>query len=178
MESMCFSATLLQPAQPETTGWYFLLLPKAVSEKLPRRGRTSVSGTINEQPFQQRLEPDGQLSHWLKVSEELAAQAGISVGDKVTLTIAPVAIEPEPELPADLQAALADNAAAWQVWQQTSTLARVDWLHWLTSAKQAKTRQKRIDDACQMLAAGKRRVCCFDPSGFYSKAFRAPQAAQ
>ncbi len=28
-----------------------------------------------------------------------------------------------------------------------------------------------------MLASGKRRVCCFDPSGFYSKAFKAPQPA-
>jgi hypothetical protein len=27
------------------------------------------------------------------------------------------------------------------------------------------------------LAAGNKRVCCFDNSGFYSKAFSAPQAA-
>jgi hypothetical protein len=29
-----------------------------------------------------------------------------------------------------------------------------------------------------MLASGKGRVCCFDPSGFYSKAFSAPKAAE
>jgi hypothetical protein len=29
-----------------------------------------------------------------------------------------------------------------------------------------------------MLAAGKRRVCCFDPSGYYSKALAAPEAAE
>jgi hypothetical protein len=28
-----------------------------------------------------------------------------------------------------------------------------------------------------LLAAGKRRVCCFDRSGFYSKGFSAPAAA-
>jgi hypothetical protein len=53
----------------------------------------------------------------------------------------------------------------------------VDWIHWIESAKQAKTRAKRVRTACEMLAAGKKRVCCFDPSGYYSKAFRAPEAA-
>lgn len=56
-------------------------------------------------------------------------------------------------------------------------LARVDWIHWIVSAKQAKTRAKRISDACSKLAAGERRVCCFDVSGFYSKALKAPMAA-
>jgi hypothetical protein len=26
-----------------------------------------------------------------------------------------------------------------------------------------------------MLASGKKQVCCFDQSGYYSKAFRAPE---
>jgi hypothetical protein len=29
-----------------------------------------------------------------------------------------------------------------------------------------------------MLASGKRRACCFDRSGIYSKAFSAPKAAE
>jgi hypothetical protein len=28
-----------------------------------------------------------------------------------------------------------------------------------------------------MLAGGKRRICCFDRSGFYSKSLRPPEAA-
>jgi hypothetical protein len=39
------------------------------------------------------------------------------------------------------------------------------------------TRARRIDNACEMLAGGKRRVCCFDRSGFYGKSFGAPKAA-
>jgi hypothetical protein len=53
----------------------------------------------------------------------------------------------------------------------------VDWIHWITSARQPATRSKRIADACDMLASGKRRVCCFDSSGHYSKTFAAPEAA-
>ena len=45
-------------------------------------------------------------------------------------------------------------------------------------AKQAKTRRQRIDSACEMLASGKRRVCCFDPTGYYSKGLCAPTAAE
>jgi hypothetical protein len=36
---------------------------------------------------------------------------------------------------------------------------------------------RRIKNACSMLAAGKRRVCCFDRSGFYSKSMSAPKSA-
>ena len=64
-----------------------------------------------------------------------------------------------------------------EVWRATTTLSRVDWIHWIESAKQARTRPKRISDACDQLAAGKRRMCCFDPSGFYSKALTSPEAA-
>ncbi|PYK22815.1 MAG: hypothetical protein DME59_18975 [Verrucomicrobia bacterium] len=42
---------------------------------------------------------------------------------------------------------------------------------------QPETRARRIKNACSMLAAGKRRVCSFDRSGFYSKSLSAPKAA-
>ena len=173
-----FTAKLVRPAKPGGgPSWAFVVLPKDASEKLPRRGRTTVKGTINGRRFQATLEPDGQLSHWLKVGAELAKSAGADVGDPVTLEIMPVEQEPEPEIPSDLQEALEAAPEAREVWSDTTTIARLDWIHWITSAKQPKTRAKRIRDACDMLAAGKRRVCCFDQSGYYSKAFRAPEAA-
>ncbi len=173
-----FQAVLLRPAKSDgDPSWAFVVLPKDASETLPRRGRTTVEGTINGHAFQATLEPDGQLSHWLKVSEELQSAAGAKVGDTVTLAIAPVEQEPEPEIPSDFREALAAAPEARKVWNATTTIARLDWIHWMTSARQSKTRAKRIRDACEMLAAGKKRVCCFDPSGYYSKAFRAPEAA-
>lgn len=173
-----FKATLLRPARPGSdTSWAFVVLPKAVSKKLPRRGRTTVEGTINGHPFQETLEPDGQLSHWLRVSKEQYEAAGAEVGDSVALELMPVEQEPEPEIPLDLQEALAAASEARRVWNETTTIARVDWIHWITSAKQSRTRAKRIRDACDMLSAGKKRVCCFDQSGYYSKALRAPDVA-
>lgn len=172
-----FEAKLLRPAKPgNDTPRAFVVLPRDASEPLPRRGRTTVEGTINGHSFQATLEPDGQLSHWLPVSRELLEAAGVAVGDIVTLELTPVKKEPEPEIPADFQEALAATPEAREVWNNTTTIARVDWIHWMTSAKQTKTRAKRIEDACDMLASGKKKVCCFDPSGYYSKAFRAPEA--
>jgi hypothetical protein len=179
MTGTTFEAPLRRPAQPGTEGaWTFLVLPKSASDTLPRRGRTSVQGTINDAPFHATLEPDGQLSHWLKVSESLRVAARAEVGDLVTVHMVAADPEPEPALPDDLREALAACPAARAVWIETTTIARLDWIHWIESAKQAKTRSSRVAGACDRLASGKRRVCCFDPSGYYSKGLAAPRAAQ
>lgn len=174
-----FKAKLLRPAKAGgDTLWAFVVLPKNASAKLPRRGRTTVEGTINGHCFRATLEPDGQLSHWLQVNRELLKAADADIGDIATFEIMPVEQEPEPEIPSDLREALAASPEAQAVWDDTTTIARLDWIHWITSAKQAKTRAQRISNACSMLVSGKRRVCCFDPSGYYSKAFSAPKAAE
>ena len=171
-----FDAILHRPAQQDgDSPWTFLLLPKDVSDTLPRRGRVTVDGTINGHSFQATLEPDGELSHWLKVSEEMQEAAKTTVGDPVTVELSPVGMEPDPDVPADFKEALIAAPDARKVWESTTTVARLDWIHWIVTAKQSKTREKRIHDACDMLAHGKKRVCCFDPSGFYSKAFKAPK---
>ena len=173
-----FEAKLLCPAKSDNnTPWAFVILPISASAKLPRRGRTTVEGTINGYVFRATLEPDGQLSHWLPINKELLEAAGVNIGDVTMFEVMSVEQEPEPEIPSDLQDALAASPAARAVWDETTTIARLDWIHWITSAKQAKTRTQRIHSACDMLASGKRRVCCFDPSGHYNNAFCAPKAA-
>ena len=177
--SSTFKAKLLRPAKSGTNDFRaFLVLPKNVSKKLPRRGRTSVEGTINGHPFQATLDPDGQLSHWLKVHKALLDAVGAKIGATVTVRISPMKPEPEPELPDDLRQVLDASASARAVWESTTTIARVDWIHWIESAKQAKTRNDRVHGACDMLASGKKRVCCFDQSGYYSKSLSAPEAAK
>jgi hypothetical protein len=173
-----FKAKLLRPAESaKADSWTFLILPKTASAKLPSRGMTAVEGTINGYSFQAVLEPDGQKSHWLKVDRKLREAAGADAGDVVTLEIAPAADEPEPTVPADLRKALVAAPKARKLWSDITTVARRDWVHWITSAKQPETRARRIKNACAMLAAGKRRVCCFDRSGFYDKSLSAPKAA-
>jgi len=177
--SIRFKAKLFRPEESGKDGsWTFLILPKKASAKLPSRGITAIEGTINGFPFQAALEPDGQKSHWLKVDRKLREGAGADAGDIVALEIAPAGKETEPEVPPDLKKALAAVAPkARTLWSEITPNARRDWIHWITSAKQAETRARRINNACSMLAAGKRRPCCFDRSGFYSRSLSAPKAA-
>ena len=174
-----FKAKLSRPAAPKDAAWTFLVLPAAASAKLPTRSMVTVEGGFAGQSFQATLEPDGQGSHWLKVDEALREAAGVAAGATVALEIAPVAKEPEPRVPDDLRKALADNCAAQATWDDITPVARRDWIHWITSGKKTETRVKRIDVACDKLASGNRRACCFDRSGMYSKGnMGAPEAAE
>lgn len=179
-----FRATLLRPKTAEKPAdWTFLILPRDASRELPSRGQVTVEGTLNGAPFQATLQPDGEGGHWLKVDGKLRESGGAEAGSVVTLEIAPAAEEPEPMVPADLRKALAaappgkaGRPGAREVWADITPAARRDFIHWITSGKKAETRVKRIETACDMLAKGKRRPCCFDRSGMYDKSLSCPVA--
>ncbi len=183
-----FSTKLMRPADAKTNAngvegvgeWSFLILPKQASAKLPSRGMVSVEGTLNGSPFKSTLDPDGDGGHWLKVDRKLREAASVDVGEAVTLEITPVAPdqEPEPEVPPDLRKALAAAPKqAKDVWSDITPAARRDFIHWITSPKKPETRVKRVATACDLLAKGKRRPCCFDRSGMYDKSLSCPIAA-
>ena len=175
---VAFKAKLQRPAEPKGATWSFLVLPAAASAKLPTRSMVTVDGTLDGAPFQATLEPDGEGSHWLKVEKALRDAAGADAGATVALEIAPVDEEPEPKVPPDLRKALAANPGAMATWKDITPVARRDWIQWITSGKKAETRVKRIAVACDKLACGNRRACCFDRSGRYSKGnMGAPKAA-
>ena len=154
-----FSAKLLQPEK--IGSWTILTLPKNASAKLPSRGVMVVEGTINGFPFRAALEPDGKGSHGLRVNKAMRDAAGADAGDTVTVEITRVGEEPELRVPMDLREALADAPRARALWVEITPMARRDWILWLSSSKQPETRRSRIEKACDMLASGKRRVCCF-----------------
>lgn len=180
-----FEAVVHRPANGAEAGgggqdevWGFVRLPTAVSGALPRRGRATVEVRIaGGEVFQEVAEPDGRKGHWVRIRGPRLEAAGLGLGETASFEVRPAAEEPEPRLPADLRQMLKDDGPARATWDATTTWARVDWVHWIESAKRSATRAKRIADARQMLGEGKKRVCCFDPSGFYSKALSAPEAA-
>ena len=176
-EAITFKAKLSRPVAPKGASWIFAVLPAAISKKLPTRSMVTVDGTLEGQPFRATLEPDGQGSHWFKIEKAVRVAAGVAAGDSVTFGITPVEKEPEPKVPADLKQALAGNAAAKATWVDITPVARRDWIHWITSGKKAETRAKRIVVACDKLACGNRRACCFDRSGMYSKGNMGPPEA-
>src|SRR4030081_850692 len=67
----------------------------------------------------------------------------------------------ELRLPTDLRKGLAAAPKAKAKWKDLTPIARGDFISWIDSAKQPETRRRRIERACSMLAAGKRRPCCY-----------------
>src|SRR6266513_4396943 len=77
------------------------------------------------------------------------------------MTPKPTGKESEAKVPTDLRKALAGAPKAKAQWTDLTPIARRDFISWIDSAKQAETRRRRIERACSMLAAGKRRPCCY-----------------
>ena len=90
----------------------------------------------------------------------------------------PAGGESEPGVPTDLRKALAAAPLAKAQWRDLTPIARRDFMSWIDSAKQAETRRRRIEKACSMLAAGKRRPCCYSIVSFdlYKALAAAPMA--
>jgi hypothetical protein len=165
-----FTARLVQPKETEEAeSWSCLTLPQNASAKLQLPGRTMVEGTMNGFPFRAALEPDGKGSHWLRVNQVLHDAAGAGGGDTVTVEITRVGEEPEIRVPMDLGDALGTVPLAQSLWAEITPMARRDWILWISSAKQPETRARRIEKACDMLASGKRRVCCFGGLNWLTK---------
>jgi hypothetical protein len=135
-------------------------LPEEASRSLPSRGQVSVSGTLAGHELQTVVEPDGLRGHWIRVPPELSQSADLVVGHRVS-----VAIEPEPDGPLDLEAAL--EAAPVEVqerWRDITPMARWEWVRWVNATANPATRQRRVEVSISKLDSGKRRPCCFDLS--------------
>jgi uncharacterized protein YdeI (YjbR/CyaY-like superfamily) len=68
---------------------------------------------------------------------------------------------PVHRMPADLKNALDADALARTAWVDVTPLARNEWICWVTSAKKAETRQRRIAAGLDKLRKGMRRPCCW-----------------
>ncbi|MGH7524618.1 MAG: YdeI/OmpD-associated family protein [Gemmatimonadales bacterium] len=64
---------------------------------------------------------------------------------------------PAPATPADFKAALARNPKARSVWDAFSPNMQREYVDWITEAKTAPTREKRIVTSVGWIASGKRR---------------------
>lgn len=65
------------------------------------------------------------------------------------------------KLPTDLRTALTSDPPALDAWKDITPLARNEWICWVDDAKRDQTRKKRIGQAQENLADGKRRPCCW-----------------
>src|SRR5215467_12532949 len=82
------------------------------------------------------------------------------------------------KVPTDLRKALAAAPLAKAQWTDLTPIARRDFVSWIDAAKQPETRRRRIERVPGMLAAGKRRPCCYAivPLNLYTALRASPKA--
>lgn len=160
--SSCMSKIHFEAKLFKISSWIILRLPKSASAKLPSRGMTMVEGTINGSLFKIPLEPDGIKGHWFRFTDKMSKVTRAKAGNTVMLSIELTKDWPDPEVPKDLQKALAASPKAHSLWTKITPNARWDWIRWIQITKNLDTRKRRIKIACSKLKAGTRRPCCFN----------------
>lgn len=158
MTRISFEANLL-----EINTWIVIKLNEEASSMLPSRGMGMIEGTINSIPFQSAVEPDGRKGHWFEVDQKLFDKIGLPIGSSVSLEVEPLSDWLEPQVPKDLMSTLITEELT-QTWEDLTTKAKWEWIRWIRSTQNSKTREKRIETATSKLQSGKKRPCCYDSS--------------
>lgn len=65
------------------------------------------------------------------------------------------------KIPKDLHDALIKDSKAFELWQSLTPLAQNEWICWVTSPKQDKTRENHVRRTISELKEGMRRPCCW-----------------
>jgi uncharacterized protein YdeI (YjbR/CyaY-like superfamily) len=65
------------------------------------------------------------------------------------------------KVPTDLRKSLTSDSAALAAWENSTPLARNEWICWIESVKKEETRNQHIKRAINELKEGKRRPCCW-----------------
>jgi uncharacterized protein YdeI (YjbR/CyaY-like superfamily) len=117
-----------------------------------RQGDDEGMGSYGKVASLSDLPPDSELAAKLTEARERIDAAGTAqkraAKPKAQRTI---------DTPEDFSAALAGNSAAAQTWEGLAPSHRYEYLEWITEAKRPETRARRIGQALEWLAEGKRR---------------------
>jgi hypothetical protein len=94
----------------------------------------------------------------LGLSKEVRQGAGVEAGDEVEVTVELDTAPREVEVPEALAAALAADPQARAAFDHLAFSHRKEYARWIAEAKQQETRQRRVQQALEMIRAGKTRT--------------------
>ena len=64
-------------------------------------------------------------------------------------------------IPQDVRKALSSDIKALRIWEDLTSLARNEWICWITLVKKVETREEHTQRMVKQLKQGKRRPCCW-----------------
>jgi uncharacterized protein YdeI (YjbR/CyaY-like superfamily) len=99
----------------------------------------------------------------MRLDGKLQKSAGLSAGDTAKLEMESLKDWPEPNVPQDLQSAVASAPQKIQdLWREITPMARWEWVRWVNATSNPDTRKRRVDVTISKMQSGKRRPCCFN----------------
>lgn len=149
-ERMAFEARI----EAGRGGGAFVRLPADASDVFGTRARFPVLVTFNGVAYRGSTMPTGDGAFCIGVTKAVQARAGASVGDTVAVVVERDTGERTVDVPPELAAALASHPEAAQRFEAMAFSHRKEYAAWIASAKKPKTRQRRLDQAINKIAAG------------------------
>ncbi|MDU0369630.1 YdeI/OmpD-associated family protein [Hymenobacter endophyticus] len=153
MTTCQFEATM-EAGGPNFMPTQIVVVPPLVLETLGGLSTRRVTGTLNGYAVRLGLLPLTGGGRYLMINKDVCQAAGVQVGQRVTLTLAP---DPEPDR-VDLPGELAQAFEAWpeaetEFGQLSGSMRRAVAQH-VRTAKQAETRARRAVELTERLARG------------------------
>jgi antitoxin component of MazEF toxin-antitoxin module len=121
-----------------------------VVEALGGKGRIPITATFDGVPYRGSIVRMGGGAV-LGVQKAIMAEAGVRVGDSITVVVRNDEGPREVEVPVDLAEALARNGAARAAFEGLSFSHKREYVRSITEAKRPETRARRIDLTIEQL---------------------------
>ena len=144
--------TFRAPIRPSGRGGggHLVDVPTEVVEALGGKGRIPVTATFNGVPYRGSIVRMGGGAV-LGVQKAIMAEAGVRVGDSITVVVRNDEGRREVEVPVDLAEALARNGAARAAFESLSFSHKREYVRSVTEAKRPETRARRIELTIEQL---------------------------
>jgi hypothetical protein len=121
-----------------------------VVEALGGKGRIPITATFDGVPYRGSIVRMGGGAV-LGVQKAIMAEAGVRVGDSITVVVRNDEGPREVEVPVDLAEALARNGAARAAFEGLSFSHKREYVRSITEAKRPETRARRIELTIEQL---------------------------
>lgn len=144
--------TFRAPIRPSGRGGggHLVDVPTEVVEALGGKGRIPITATFDGVPYRGSIVRMGGGAV-LGVQKAIMAEAGVRVGDSLTVVVRNDEGPREVEVPVDLAEALARNGAARAAFEGLSFSHKREYVRSITEAKRPETRARRIELTIEQL---------------------------
>ncbi|MEO8229645.1 MAG: YdeI/OmpD-associated family protein [Chloroflexota bacterium] len=143
--------TMLQRPEGEATAT-FIEIPLDVRAVFGR-ARPPVTVTINGYTYRSTVAVYGE-SYFLPVNKANRAGVGVDAGDRVTVELAADEAARTVAVPDDLATALLADPETNERFEGLAYTHRLEYVGWVTEAKKAETRARRITETVRRLREG------------------------